>query len=211
MKRKFGLFFMVLGVLALCCSAALLLHNQQEDRQAGAASARVLPQMEQIIRENQAETTAATHPTTPSAPTEAPEQVVTLDMPREEIDGELYVGFLSMPTIDRELPILASLQMPALQIAPCRYAGSTHTDDLVIGAHNYHWHFGPISQLLPGDPVFFTDIQGLTTAYEVTGTETLMPTDLDKLLHSPADLTLFTCTYGGASRVTVRCQRCPSP
>ena len=206
MKRKFGLFLMVLGVLALCGSAGLLLHNRKQDQTAGAASARVLPRMEQVIRENQAETLAPpTAADSPTPPTEAP--VISLELPVEEIDGRSYVGFLSMPTIDRELPILADLDMPSLQIAPCRYAGSTYTDDLVIGAHNYHCHFGPISQLLPGDPVYFTDIHGLTTVYEVTGVETLMPTDLPQLLHSPADLSLFTCTYGGASRVTVRCQR----
>lgn len=45
-----------------------------------------------------------------------------------------------------------------LKIAPCRYEGSTKSDDLVLLAHNYGKHFGTLKNLVPGDEVFFTDM-----------------------------------------------------
>ena len=38
-------------------------------------------------------------------------------------------------------------------------------------------------------------------------TDTLGKYDVEKMTSGDWDLTLFTCTYGGKSRVTVRCQR----
>lgn len=48
------------------------------------------------------------------------------------------------------------------------------------------------------------------TAYEVTEVEELQPTEIGQMLESGYDLTLYTCTYGGQSRVTVRCSRADS-
>ena len=94
---------------------------------------------------------------------------------------------------------------PQLRIAPCRYYGSTKTGDLVIAAHNYSRHFGNIRNLSAGDEVYFTDMDGEITAYEVAEVDTLNPTDVEEMTDSGYALTLFTCTYGGQSRVTVRC------
>lgn len=41
--------------------------------------------------------------------------------------------------------------------------------------------------------------------YKVAEFEELLPTDVEKMESSGYDLTLFTCTYGGRYRVTVRC------
>ena len=92
-----------------------------------------------------------------------------------------------------------------LKIAPCRYYGSTKTDNLVIAAHNYRFHFGYLGQLQAGDSVLFTDMESKVTEYKVDYVELLMPTDVDKVKDSSSDLILYTCTYGGAKRITVRC------
>ena len=94
---------------------------------------------------------------------------------------------------------------PQLRIAPCRYYGSVGTEDLIIAAHNYSRHFGNIKNLLPGDEVYFTEMDGTVTAYEVAETDTLNPAAVEEMTDSGYALTLFTCTYGGQSRVTVRC------
>ena len=204
MKRKLGIFLMSLGVLSILCSAGLMMFNRSQDQQAGQAAALVMPRIEQVmVQKRQTVQEEILETETGSVP----EQTVTLEMPVEEIDGFRYIGCLSMPTISRELPIMEELDMPLLRTAPCRYFGSIHTDDLVIAAHNYNRHFGPISDLMPGDPVYFTDMDGVVTAYEVSDTEILMPTDVERADTPQADLTLFTCTYGGADRVTVRCVR----
>ena len=76
---------------------------------------------------------------------------------------------------------------------------------MIIAAHNYGRHFGKISLLRAGDEVTFTDVDGVEYCYEVQGTETLGAYDVEQMLSGYWDLTLFTCTYGGQNRITVRC------
>lgn len=56
-----------------------------------------------------------------------------------------------------------------------------------------------------GDSVNFTDMDGNVHSYRVAALETLAPEDVDGMLSGDWNLTLFTCTLGGKSRVTVRC------
>ena len=189
MRRKLGRFLMVCGALALLCAGGLLIHNLVENERAGEASREAVTAVKAQVGACPA--------------VKAPVKQMSV----AEIDGLEYIGWLSMPTVDRELPILAELTDAGLQIAPGRYCGSTYTDDLVLAAHNFSFHFGVLNDLRPGDPVIFTDMDGIVSRYEVAGTEILQPTDIEKMKDSDADLTLFTCTYGGASRVTVRCER----
>lgn len=128
-------------------------------------------------------------------------------MPVTMLKGYPYIGYVSLPTIDRKLPVMSDWTYPRLRISPCRFSGSTETDDLVILAHNYNRHFGPISSLKQGDPVFFTDLNGIVSIYEVVETDTLNPTAVEEMTSGEWDLTLFTCTYGGKSRVAVRCMK----
>ena len=74
-------------------------------------------------------------------------------------------------------------------------------------AHNYATHFGKISQLSEGDQVIFTDMDGVMTIYQVVAQDILAPNDVQEIISGDFDLTLFTCTYGGKSRVTVYCDR----
>ena len=77
----------------------------------------------------------------------------------------------------------------------------------VIAAHNYKTHFGRLKELRPGDEVRFTDTEGNAFRYTVAELETLGKYDVEEMAAGDWDLTLFTCTYGGQSRVTVRCLR----
>ena len=123
-----------------------------------------------------------------------------------EADGERYLGFLSLPSLSLELPVLYDWDGVKLQSAPCRYSGSLAAGALVLGAHNYSYHFGGIAELAPGDAVYFTDGNGDIHAYTVALTETLDTEEVDAMIDTDYPLTLFTCTYGGARRVTVRCE-----
>ena len=75
----------------------------------------------------------------------------------------------------------------------------------MIAAHNYKSHFGRLSQLQAGDIVIFTDVNGKDHCYEVVLLETLPKEATQEMITSGFDLSLYTCTPGGASRVTVRC------
>lgn len=123
------------------------------------------------------------------------------------VNGYSYLGYLTIPALNLELPVMTDWSYSRLKIAPCRYYGLHHTDNMVIAAHNYKRHFGYISSLEIGDTVVFTDMQGVPIVYYVTLIETLDPYDIDGMVETGWDLTLFTCTYGGANRVTVRCER----
>ena len=118
-------------------------------------------------------------------------------MPQVQIDGMDYVGRLRIPTLELELPILSQWDDYRLKIAPCRYSGTAWGGDLVLLAHNYRKHFGPIRHLEPGDELSFEDMEGTVFVYEVTGSIVVEPTALEAVTSGAHDLTLITCTYGG--------------
>ena len=124
-----------------------------------------------------------------------------------EIDGYGYIGYIELPKLDINLPVMSEWDDTRMKIAPCRYYGSTKTNNLVIAAHNYLSHFGRISKLDVGDEVIFTDMDKITTHYEVAAIDILSNTAVEEMTNDEYDLTLFTCTYGGASRITIRCER----
>ena len=117
------------------------------------------------------------------------------------------MGYVEIPTLWVKLPVMADWNYNRLEIAPCRQFGSSRTDDLVIVAHNYRSHFGGLKDLKEGDSVIFTDMEGIINTYSVAKIETLKPTDVDTVQNSDYDLVLYTCTYGGQTRVAVFCNR----
>lgn len=128
-----------------------------------------------------------------------------MDMPTVEHDGYKYIGTLTIPVIDLELPVMDSWSYPKLKIAPCRYSGSAYLNNMIIAAHNYTGHFGRLKNLQPGDDVIFTDVDGNVFNYKVAQMETLVPTAVEEMISGEWDLTIFTCTVGGSTRVTLRC------
>ena len=139
--------------------------------------------------------------------TDVPDYLLTpeMEMPVETIDGVDYVGVLRIPALALELPVINQWSYPLLKIAPCRYSGSAYQNNLVLCAHNYASHFGNLKNLHIGDAVTFTDMDGNLFTYQVAELETLPPQATEEMENGDWDLTLFTCTVGGQSRVTVRC------
>lgn len=128
-----------------------------------------------------------------------------LQLSEVEVDGVIYVGYLSIPSVDLTMAVTSVPNDEYLRFALCRYYGSPYTSDLVICGHNYRSAFGKIKDLNPGDEIFFTDMDGNVTAYKVMLSEVLAGTDVDGMTGSDYDLSLYTCTYGGKERYTVRC------
>jgi sortase A len=62
-----------------------------------------------------------------------------------------------------------------------------------------------LSELQTGDIVVITDVNGVAYYYEVVLLETLPKEATKEMITGGFDLSLYTCTPGGASRVTVRC------
>ena len=209
MKSKLGIVCIILGVMLLSGALFLSLYNMHEETVAQEAVISIMPQLMEKIEVNK-----DNKPTDPvngnkhELELKVPVELLTEEdkkMAEVEIDGYLYIGYLSMPTLDKELPIMSTWSYPQLKIAPCRYSGSLRGEDLVLMAHNYVSHFGPIHRLEIGDPVIFTDMYGNITEYVVVGTDILDPSAVDAMTAGDFDLTLFTCNYGGSNRITVYC------
>ena len=194
MRNKLGTICMILGTVLILAALSLFLWNRREAEQAGEASESILPQVVEHIAETAAEDPAPPDPLDPT-------------MTEAEIDGYLYIGYLSIPALGLELPVMSEWDYTRLNIAPCRYSGSTKTDDLVIAAHNFAQHFGGLSGLSGGEEVYFVDMDNVVSSYTVVAVEILPPTAVEEMTNGDYDLSLFTCTYGGRSRVTVRCDR----
>ena len=106
------------------------------------------------------------------------------------------------------LPVMSEWSYPKLKTAPCRYAGTAYKGGFVIAGHNYRRHFGPLKSLAPGDRVTFTDADGNLFAYDVAEIQVLKPTAIGDMVSEEWALSLFTCTLGGQTRLTVRCEAC---
>ena len=133
-----------------------------------------------------------------------------MEMPEVSLPGleeAGCIGIIEIPSINIKLPLLSTWSYSLLKKAPCRYTGSIYLDNMVIAAHNSDAHFKKISNLQEGDIVTFTDAVGNVFTYTVAGIELLQPDEVDNMTNGQWPLTLFTCTYGGASRVTVRCEK----
>ena len=209
MKTKIGIVCIVLGALLVCGAIGLALFNGHEDATAGNAAASILSQLVEQMKEN-----TANESTDPDGndllDLQVPVDLLTEEdkkMTEVEVDGHAYIGYLSMPTLGLDLPIMSTWSYPKLLIAPCRYTGSIRGEDLVVMAHNFNSHFKKISQLNVGDSLSFTDMDGVITRYKVVAKDIVDPTAVEEITDGTYDLTLFTCTYSGASRITVYCDK----
>lgn len=197
MRKKTGILFVIAGAVLILSALLLLFYNRYEDEQAGEVAEEVLSEVEAVIESAQ----ESTLPYEEILPEQNPE------LPVVEIGGYEYVGYLEIPALELKLPVMAEWDYTRLKKAPCRQAGSSRTDDLVIAAHNYRRHFGKLKDLPIGSIVMFTDMDGICNTYTVDTIDTLNPYAVDEVLNSDADLVLYTCTKGGKTRVTVFCTR----
>ena len=197
LSKSPGTAWKTVGVILILCALVLTAYNIIDGMRAGN---NVIDALEQLIID------------TPLTSDEAGETVIPdyvlnpdMDMPSEEIKGFRYIGKLDIPGLRLSLPVIKEWSYPGLKRAPCCYTGSIYKDNMVIAGHNYPRHFGSLKKLHQGDEVIFTDIDGNVFNYEVLEVEILEPTAIEEMVSGDWDLTLFTCTVGGQSRVTVRC------
>jgi len=201
-NSKEGIFFLILGLLMVAGALAFFVYNGLEDRNAQQEAVNLLDDIQSAIEDT-------TVPETTEVPIEVtdPEETLDPEMPTLLIDGYEYIGYVSIPDLELELPVMAEWDYSRLKVAPCRHFGSSRTDDLVIAAHNYKSHFGYLKNLEIGAEILFTDMDGIENRYTLTRLETLPPDAVDAVQNSGNDLVLYTCTSGGATRVAAFCDR----
>lgn len=187
--RNPGSVLIRLGILMVAGAFALFLWNLWQDWNAGDAAAGALVQLREEL------------PDDAEAFADDRERELTV----VDIDGYGYIGYLSIPDLELVLPVMSEWDYDRLKISPCRYYGSVYTDDMVICAHNYDRHFGRLKNLTAGAKITFTDMDGGVWTYEAASVMTYQPTDVEQMISGDYELMLFTCTYGGKTRVAVGC------
>ena len=196
--KRPGTLLMAAGLLLVAAALFLTVYNLWDEQRAANTVARTLEEITPLVQpvpiENADEEIIPDYQLNPH-----------MERPTVEIDGRDYIGRLDIPVLGLSLPVLSQWSYPNLKAAPCRYTGSTYAEPLVIAGHNYKSHFGSLKELVLGDTVQFTDVDGNIFSYVVCQTDLLGKYDVEEMDAGEWDLTLFTCTMDGKMRVTVRC------
>ncbi len=206
MKKLYSKCCIGLGTILILSALSLVIYNINQDMKSSQASENVLGEIKNQISY---ETKTYTEYMETDYYIEKWETTCTETTEEKllEIDGNYYIGFIEIPSLNIELPVMNEWSYDSLKISPCRYKGSIAENNLIVAAHNYSSHFGDINSLNSDDEIIFTDANGNIYQYRVVNTEIIDGYDIsemDKNDESEWDLTIFTCTLSGQSRVTVR-------
>ena len=195
MTKKIGIVIFTLGAVLLVLASLLYFQNKAESDKAGEEAERHLEEVISIIEENiQNEDAAA-------------ESEASQNPPAPMLDNYEYIGYMTVPALDLNLPVLSTWDEQRLKISPCRQFGSSETDDLVVAAHNYKRHFGYLGSLQTGQQVSFTDIKGNINDYVVSKIDRVLPEEVDKVKDSGYPFVMYTCNLDWSKRIVVYCSR----
>ena len=209
-RKQEGLLLITIGLLLIAAALFLVSYNLYDELRAEQSARQAVTQLDAYLPaeaapEAPSDSTGDQEPLVSDERTAIPDYVLSPNMePVETINGIDFIGVLRIPALELELPIISEWNYPNLKTAPCRYSGSAYLNNLIICGHNYTSHFGTLKNLWEGDIATFTDMDGNVFTYKMVERETLLPTSIDAMESGEWDLTLFTCTVGGQSRVTIR-------
>ena len=189
---KKGIILVIVGCFLIILSGLMVTYNHYEDKNAMIESRKVYD----IIHNEEL-----------SIYGESEDVFENKEMKSVKVDGYDYIATINIPALNLELPVMSDWDYKRMKISPCRYYGSIFTNDLVIAAHNFDNVFGRIKYLNEGDLLILTDMNNDKYIYKVEVVEILEANDVKEMIESEFDLTLYTCTKGGLSRVTVRLNR----
>ena len=119
MRQKIGKVCMILGALLILASAVLLAYNKWDASRADKAAQQALGELEQTLTQTIEDKTK--DDTLVLQPELDPEQAMT----EVELDGWNYIGYLSIPSVGLQLPVMSEWSYAGLKVAPGRYSGST--------------------------------------------------------------------------------------
>ena len=198
-SKRTGTILMTMGGVLLAAALLLTCYNFYEAQRASLASQELLPDIQKEIIQKKTEDAPAEHIN--------PYEEDAYAMTEVTIDGYSYIGYLSIPALQIELPVMSAWDETRLKIAPCRQFGSTKSDDLVIAGHNYRRHFGKLSRLDIYDRIQFVDMDGELSTYQIGMIDIIPAKATDIVKNSDWDIVLYTCTFRGNKRVMVGASR----
>lgn len=201
-KRRIGNILLIIGAALLIAGGFWYLYNKAESERASLFSDELTGKVKTVIEgssENGVEADV-------SGSFEAAGEGMLSELEVVDVDGYPCIGYLTIPSADLEMAVLDNWEDQNLKHSLCRYFGSPYTNDFIIAGHNYSSWFGKLKELECGDEIIFTDMNGNVFFYTVEDLEVVPGTGTEEMISTEWDLTLFTCTYGGQDRYTVRCK-----
>lgn len=206
-NKKLGRVLMIIGAMLIAAALSLNYYNYFHEKQSTERMKTVLSDLKQAIPDSEKSTDSSSpfdifDDSMTDSETAEPEQSEDITL-----DGNAYIGIITFPTLGQEFPVTRGWSYAAMNTAACQYSGRRVDNDLIICAHNYTGFFDKLDKLSSGDEVIFIDVYGRSYSYTVTNSELLSGWDSPSLVKgggSDWDMTLFTCTWSGYSRVTVR-------
>ena len=190
---------MILAVLMLVCAGVLLFYNSSENDRVEEESLETVTELENILEQqvNEQGNSQNNIQTT--------KETSNNDRTSINIKGHNYIGIVYIPILNNlALPVIEECTESNLKVSVCRYSGSLKENNFVVAGHNYKSSFGKLSKLVVGNIAYFKDINGNVYKYHCKAIETLSPKSVNEMVNGDWDMTLFTCTYNGANRVSYR-------
>ena len=201
-KRRIGNILLIIGAALLIAGGFWYLCNKAESERASVLSDELTGKVKTVIEgSSESGVEAGGSSSSDTAGEGMPSELTVVD-----VDGYPCIGYLTIPSADLEMAVLDNWEDQNLKHSLCRYFGSPYTNDFIIAGHNYSSWFGKLKELEIGDEVIFTDMNGNVYVYAVEEMEVIPGTGTEEMISAEWDLTLFTCTYGGWDRYTVRCK-----
>ena len=131
MKTDPGRIWINTGLLLLTAALFLWAYNGQESRRAGDSAQQVITELTQSLTQQPPAEAGAEAEQEEAPAVKLPEYLLDAqrEMPEKTVDGRDYIGVLSIPTLQLELPVLSRWSYPNLKEAPCRYSGSLYQNN----------------------------------------------------------------------------------
>ena len=126
-KNRLRLILRIAGGLFILAAIGVVIYNLFDEARAGKKSADVMNQMSQIVVETSENTASEaagiseTGAVDEADEEDSPERVI---MPVVEIDGDPYIGVISIPDLDLVLPVMSGWNYELLKKAPCRLSSA---------------------------------------------------------------------------------------
>ena len=187
-SKLFIYAFIGIGLLLLLSGAGLIGYNIYEDYRSGHAQEQILNQLDADHSGKSMEAYSSRFGTT-------------------QIDGNDYMGVLSIPSLGRRYPIQSTWSSQNMKMTPCRWSGSIESNDLILVGHAYQSQFASLHQLKVGEMIILADMRGHQFLYQIIEVETVNSNELQPVDTTDWNLQLYTYAPDGRSGVAVFCNR----
>ena len=120
MNKKISAVVTLVGLILIMCAMAVLFHNKKEDNLAQKSSNTVLSSLKEKIEESN----------------------LKISDVEKDLNKDLnqYDGYIKIPKLNLELPVMKKPTQANLKKSPCIYSGTAKDSNLIIAAHNYSAH-----------------------------------------------------------------------